>query len=54
MKLRIFFLKLNLNESKDNKRLFEKIQNIYKTGLMILFGDELTKTINIQIYHIDI
>ena len=43
-----FFYKLNLNESKDNQELFEKIQNIYKTGLMILFGDELTKTINIQ------
>jgi len=43
-----FFYKLNLNESKDNKELFEKIQNIYKTGLMILFGDEISKTINIQ------
>jgi hypothetical protein len=43
-----FFYKLNLNESKNNKELFEKIQNIYKTGLMILFGDELSKTINIK------
>lgn len=43
-----FFYNLELNKTKDYKILFENVKNIFLTGLIIHYGNEQEKNIDIQ------